>query len=192
MTTTTRRGVVRPCSSRADDCWAGDCRWEERLDPLDNAGKPTVRPVGVVADLVEYLVVAVASVGSLSIIAPALTELVHASAIRILDLVVLVKDVDGSVSALELDAVDSLEPLRPLAGDVGGMLSARDIEMVSSALRPGTAGVVLVTDDRWAEVLSVAAQRAGGRIIGGERIPASQVESALARRTDDRAAGTGG
>ena len=74
--------------------------------------------------------------------------------------------------------------LRDVDGEVGGMLSQHDIELASLALRPGTAGIVLVTEDRWAEPLSVAAQRAGGQILGGERIPASRVESVLTDRSD--------
>jgi hypothetical protein len=109
-----------------------------------------------------------------------LAEMVTSAAIRILDLVVLVKDLDGAVTALELEAVESLAALRHLEGEIGGMLSVHDVELASFALRPGTAGVVVVTEDRWAERLSVAAQRVGGRIIAGERIPPSRVESALA------------
>jgi hypothetical protein len=96
--------------------------------------------------------------------------------IRILDLAALEKSADGSAAALELDAVDSLAALRDVGGEVGRMLSAHYIELASLALRPGTADIVLVTVDRWAQPLSGAAQRAGGQIIGGERIPASGVE----------------
>ena len=60
--------------------------------------------------------------------------------------------------------------------------ATHDIELASLALRPATAGIVLVTEDRWAESLSVAARRAGGRILGGERIPASRVETVLTDR----------
>ena len=123
--------------------------------------------------------------GALASLVPALVELVETARIRILDLVALEKDADGAVAALELDAVDSMAALRDVDGEVGGMLSQHDIELASLALRPGTAGIVLVTEDRWAQPLSVAAQRAGGRILGGERIPASRVESVLTDRSDD-------
>ena len=139
----------------------------------------------VAADLVEYLIVEVPDLGALANLVPALVELVASAKIRILDLVALEKDADGAVAALELDAVDSMTALKDVDGDVGGMLSQHDIELASLALRPGTAGIVLVTEDRWAEPLSVAARQAGGQILGGERIPASRVESALTERSDD-------
>ena len=134
--------------------------------------------VPVSTDLVEYFIVTVSDTDSLTLIGDALAELVRASAIRILDLVLLVKDGDGVVSALEPESVDSL---RHLPIDVGDMLSDHDIDLAALALRRDSAAVVLVTEDRWAQPLSVAAQRAGGQILAGERIPAARVASSLAR-----------
>ena len=156
-----------------------------RVGPLSRAGEPIEPPDGVSTDLVEYFILAVSDLASLSIVAPALTKLVQQAAIRILDLVVLVKDDSGGVEALELDAVDALEPLRRQGVAIDRMLSGHDLELASLALRPGTAAVVVVTEDRWAESLSVAAQLAGGQIIAGERIPAARVEAALAERPTD-------
>jgi hypothetical protein len=138
----------------------------------------------VVPDLVEYLIVSVPALSSLADLVPALVELVDRSAIRILDLIVLVKDDHGVVSALEPDAVDSLGALRQLATDVT-LLSDHDVAWASMALRAGTAALVLVTEGRWAEPLSTAAQRAGGQIIAGERISSARVESLLAEQHDD-------
>jgi Family of unknown function (DUF6325) len=142
-------------------------------------------PDTVATDLIEYLIVEVPDLDALAELVPALAELVETARIRILDLVALEKSADGSVAALELDAVDSMAPLTDVEGEVGRMLSEHDVELASLALRPGTAGIVLVTEDRWAQPLSVAAQRAGGQIIGGERIPAPRVKSVLTDRSDD-------
>ena len=132
---TTRGRVVRDHSLRRHD------------------GRIPDEPDTVAADLVEYLIVEVPDLGALASLVPALVELVASAKIRILDLVALEKDADGAVAALELDAVDSMTALKDVDGDVGGMLSQHDIELVSLALRPGTAGIVLVTEDRWAEPL---------------------------------------
>jgi Family of unknown function (DUF6325) len=157
---------------------------------LKHARKTDSAPDRVATDLVEYFIVAVPNVESLEGLGPALAKLVKRAAIRILDVVVLVKDDDGTVESLELDVVDSMAALRGLDYDVGGMLSDHDLELASLALRAGTAGVVIVTEDRWAEPLSAAAQRAGGQIVAGDRIPATRVESVLAEKSDDHARGT--
>jgi hypothetical protein len=73
--------------------------------------------------------------------------------------------------------------VRDLFDGSGGMLSGHDVELAALALRPGSAGLVLVTEDRWAQPLSDAARRAGGRVLTGERIPAPRVESALSDRS---------
>jgi hypothetical protein len=146
----------------------------------------------VATDLVEYFVVAARDLPSLDGLAAALADLVEQKAIRILDLVVVVKDERGGVSQLELDAVDSLAVLRALDDDIGGMLSDHDIELAAMALDVGSTGVILVTEDRWAEPLSVAAKRAGGQIIAGDRIPASRVATVLAGLHDDVPASTDG
>ena len=157
---------------------------------MKHARKTHNPPDSVATDLVEYFIVAVPNVESLAGLGPALVKLVKRAAIRILDVVVLVKDDDGAVTLLELDVVDSMAALRGLDHDVGGMLSDHDLELAALALRAGTTGVVIVTEDRWAEPLSTAAQRAGGQIIAGDRIPASRVESVLAEKSDDHARGT--
>jgi uncharacterized protein DUF6325 len=138
----------------------------------------------ITTDLVEYFIIALPDVGSLASLGPALTDVVRRAAIRILDLVVVVKDGEGSITVLELDTLDAVTSILGTDVDIGGMLSEQDIVLASIALRSGSVGVILVTEDRWAEPLSAAAQRAGGQIIAGERIPASRVETALAERSD--------
>jgi hypothetical protein len=143
------------------------------------------RPDDVATDLVEYFIIEVPGLDSLAGLTPALSEMVEHQAIRILDLVVIVKQADGAASQLELDDLDSMAMLRDLDGDIGGVLSDHDIELASLALRTGSTGMILVTEDRWAGPLSVAAQRAGGQIIAGDRIPPARVESVLADRHDE-------
>ena len=60
------------------------------------------------------------------------------------------------------------------------LLSEHDIRLAALALPPGSAGLVLVTEDRWAASLDGAARRVGGRIVAGERISAHRLERALA------------
>ena len=139
---------------------------------MSATGRGHGEPDPVAADLIEYIIVEVPDLDALASLVPALVELVTSAKIRILDLVAIEKSADGAVAALELDAVESMAALRDVDGEVGGMLSQHDIELASLALRPATAGIVLVTEDRWAESLSVAAHGVGGRILGGERIPA--------------------
>jgi Family of unknown function (DUF6325) len=186
---TTRGRVVRDHSLRRHHGGIPVTAGRRRVDPVREARPSDDEPDTVAADLIEYLVVEVPDLAALASLVPALVELVETSKIRILDLVALEKDGDGAVTVLELDAVDSMAALKEVDGEVGGMLSEHDIELASMALRPRTAGIVLVTEDRWAEPLSLAARRAGGQILGGERIPASRVLSVLTDRSERDKAG---
>jgi hypothetical protein len=136
-------------------------------------------------DLVEYLVVVTPDVASLAALVPALADLVADGRIRLLDLAVATRELDGAVVVHEVDTVEILAGLLDVEGDVGGLLSQQDVETAGHALRPGTAGLVLLTESRWAEPLSVAARSAGGQIVGGERIPPRWVTNALVDRPDD-------
>jgi hypothetical protein len=143
------------------------------------------RTLGEVAkDLVAYLLVVVPEVASLAAMVPPLVELVEAATVRLLDVVVITRDQDGEVEVLELSDVEELAPIRELDSEIGGLLTERDIELIALALQPASAGLVLVTEDRWAEPLSVAAQRVGGHIVAGERIPASRFEAVVLGATE--------
>ena len=143
----------------------------------------------VSSDLVEYFIVEVPALDSLESVASALSELDARETIRVLDVVVISKDDDGRVTALELDDVDSMAAVRGVRRDVGGLLSDHDVALAATALRPGSVGAIVVTEDRWAEPLSVATQRAGGQIVAGERLPTVRVASALADRADEHPSG---
>ncbi len=134
----------------------------------------------VMADLVEYLVIQVPHLDSLSSVGPALTALAADSTIRILDLVAVTVDELGGVHEVDVGAIDGLRDVAPFVHLFHELLSGHDIRLAALALPPGSAGMVLVTEDRWAASLDGAARRVGGRIVTGERIPAHRFELALA------------
>ncbi len=139
----------------------------------------------VVTDVVEYMIVLMPDVGSLALLVPALAELFDTTAVRILDLVVLVTSRDGAVRVLELEEVDSMAQLRDAGRALESLLSDHDVELAVRVLRPDAAALVLLTEDRWAGPLSTAARRAGGEIVAGERIARSRMEAALAEAANN-------
>jgi Family of unknown function (DUF6325) len=134
----------------------------------------------VLSDLVEYLVIQVPDLRSLSSVGPALTALTTASTIRILDLVAVTVDDLGGAHEVGLDEIDGLVDVAAFVHLRHELLSAHDVRLAALALPPGSAGLVLVTEDRWAASLDGAARSVGGRIVTGERIPAHRFELALA------------
>jgi Family of unknown function (DUF6325) len=133
-------------------------------------------------DLVSYLVLAVPDTDDLGAVVPALASLVERDVIRILDLAVVVRERNGSVVLLEVDAVDGLEPLLELDGEYGYLLTERDLGRVAASLAPASTAFVIVAEDRWAEPLSAAAHQVGGTILAGERIPTARLHAAFVER----------
>jgi hypothetical protein len=130
-------------------------------------------------DLVEYVVITLSGLSGAVAVARALQELVEASRIRILDLVAVVTDAEGHYTSLEPESVPGLAALRGVEGEVGGLLSEDDIALACGALKPSTTALILVVEDRWAQLLSDAAREGGGRIVGGERIPRHRIAHSL-------------
>jgi hypothetical protein len=127
-------------------------------------------------DLVEYVVVTVPDRESLPELLTALRKLVDGGTIRVLDLVGLAREPDGSLVRVEMAGP---EPVDPVDRDAAVMLTDHDVELAALALPLGMAGIVVLTEGRWAEPLALAARRAGGQIAGGERIPSGRIEAAL-------------
>ena len=93
---------------------------------------------------------------------PALADLVASAAIRILDLVCVSKSADGGeLTVVEFEDAEGMSALESVEGDIGGLLSTRDIETASRQLAAGSSAILLVVEDRWALALSSAARLAG-------------------------------
>jgi hypothetical protein len=144
----------------------------------------------MLTDLVEYFVVGVPDLESLGPIVPAMRELSEAGTLRLLDWIVVERDADGAVRLPDLAETGLLPALEQISRDAAGLLSEHDIALAASVLPPGTVGLVLVSEDRWAEPLAAAMRGVGGRVIAGERIPSSRVEDALERRRRQAGGGT--
>jgi len=85
----------------------------------------------------------------------------------------LAKDVDGSIVTLEFDqlAKSEIEAFNALDADIGGILSAEDIEHAASFLEPNSSAALLIWEDLWAAPFATAVREAGGVLIEGARVP---------------------
>ncbi|WP_019136906.1 DUF6325 family protein [Cellulomonas massiliensis] len=150
-------------------------------DPTASGDEPlAVRTSGVDLDVVEYLVVSLPDLTRVPDIAAALRSLVVADEIAILDLVVVSTSIDGVATTTEPDDVPGLSALVDGSEVPRRLLSDDDVAMVGAALPAGATALVVVVEDRWAHALTQAARAAGGRVVGGERIPHRRIADSLA------------
>lgn len=114
---------------------------------------------------------------------PLLVDLADRNIIRILDLRVVKRELDGSVVQLEiadLDGDGSLD-LAVFAGAASGLLDDEDNEAAISLVEPGDTAAVIVYENTWAGPFVSALRRGGAEPISTGRIPVNVVLEALDR-----------
>ena len=112
---------------------------------------------------------------------PHLIDLVDRGIIRILDLVFVTKDLDGSVKGIAIaDFDDDGElDLAVFEGASSGLISDDDIEEAGGILEPGSSAGILVYENVWAGPFAAAVRRGGGQLVASGRIPIQAMLAAL-------------
>ena len=112
---------------------------------------------------------------------PLLLDLVDRGVIRILDIALMAKDRDGSVSGIEVGG--GPHPLAAafaeLEGASSGLLGGDDLQEAAAALDPGTSAAVIVWENRWAAPVAAALRRSGGQLVASGRIPVQAILASL-------------
>jgi uncharacterized protein YuzE len=121
--------------------------------------------------------------------APHLLDLVERGLIRVLDLVFIRKDEDGSVAGVEISEVgDQVPEMKVFEGASSGLLSDDDVAEAGDVLEPGTSAALLVYENRWAAPLAAALRRSGGQLVASGRIPIQALLAALEAAEESGAA----
>jgi len=118
-----------------------------------------------------------------------LLALVDSGTVRVIDVLILTKDADGSVEATELADIDGLGPLQAVEAQLAELLAADDVEHLAAAMEPGSTAGVLIWENLWAAPFASAARRSGGQLIADGRIP---IQSIIASIEADEALTTEG
>ena len=108
-----------------------------------------------------------------------LSVLNEAGIIRILDILVLVKDLDGTIDAHEIDDLEEVNELVQLENEIAEILAADDVVHLAEAMEPGSVAGVVVWENLWAAPFASAARRAGGQLIASGRIPIQAIVASL-------------
>lgn len=110
-----------------------------------------------------------------------LSALVERDLVRVLDLLFIKKDVDGSVEAFESHGFDDTEvgQLRELGTSLALLLAEEDVESIGGALEPGSSAAVLIWENAWAAPFGSAVRRSGGQLVASGRITVQDLAAAL-------------
>ncbi len=130
---------------------------------------------------VDYLIVEFPA-GAQNFTGEGVDELVRlhdAGIIRVMDVLILAKDADGSVEAMELSDLDELGDLQRIEAQLAQTLAEDDVIHLAAAMDPGTVAGVLVYENVWAAPFGAAMRRAGGQLIANGRIPIQAIAAAI-------------
>ena len=112
---------------------------------------------------------------------PALLELVQQQIVRVIDLVIILKDQAGATQVLEIEelAPDILAVFDPLEIKISGIIQVEDIEVIAAAMEENTTAALLLIENLWAIKFGEAVVRASGRMVMYDRIPFEVVNETL-------------
>ena len=130
---------------------------------------------------VDYLIVEFPA-GASNFTGEMATELLalsDAGTIRIIDILILTKDDDGAIDAMELSDLDDLGELQVLEAELAELLAEEDVVHLAAAMDPGSTAGVLIYENLWAAPFASAARRAGGQLIANGRIPIQAILAAI-------------
>ena len=112
---------------------------------------------------------------------PILVDLVDSGIIRILDLKFITRDLDGSVTAVEIadfDGDGQLD-LAVFEGASSGLIGQDDIDEATSVIEPGNSAGILIYENVWAGPFAAALRRGGAQLVASGRIPIQAILAAL-------------
>lgn len=110
-------------------------------------------------------------------IAKAIEEAEASGSVRVVDLIFVLKDKDGKVTAIEVeDAQPFAAEFKSLEADARGLLTEEDAMTLGELLPPNTAALAAVIEHVWASQIAEAVRRAGGRVLVSERISQDSID----------------
>jgi len=117
----------------------------------------------------EYVVIGFEDDHFTDEILPELNAIQEKGLIRVVDLLFVMKDSDGTVTVREVSELgdEELAAYEGIAGDLMGLFTAEDVERLAEEIPPATSAVVVLLEHTWAVGLTEAVRRAGGMLFTG-------------------------
>lgn len=119
-------------------------------------------------------------------IAPELHRLVDQEIVRIIDMVVVDRAEDGTITSHELreyEGDEEFEAIDPVIQAVDGLISEQDVQALAESITPGAKALVLLFEHLWLRSIRTVITEAGGEVVLTERIPGPVVDAIEAAAT---------
>ena len=112
---------------------------------------------------------------------PLVLDLVERGIIRVLDVLFVMQNEDGTFSGFEAKDLepDRIGDFKEFEGASSGLLGHEDVRTAAQAIEPGSAAVMIAYENRWAAPFAAAVRRNGGVLVDTQRIPVQDLLEAL-------------
>ncbi|MFD9661058.1 DUF6325 family protein [Rhodococcus sp. NPDC059968] len=112
---------------------------------------------------------------------PLLIDLVERNVIRVLDLIFVRKEADGSLAGIAIEdlGLEGGVDVTLFAEAATGLIDRTDLEDAAAVLAPGFSGAILVYENCWAAPFASALRREGAQLVASGRIPVQGILAAL-------------
>ncbi len=111
-------------------------------------------------------------------IVPELNSIQEKGLIRVVDLIFVRKDTDGTVKALEVHDLndEELAAFDPIKEDLMRILTPQDISLLTEAIPPDTSAVIVLLEHAWIVRLTESLNRADAVLLAGGMVPQAAME----------------
>ena len=110
-----------------------------------------------------------------------LIDLTDRGIVRVLDLVFVQRELDGSIEAIELTDIDGDGALDLVVfqGAASGLIDESDLEDAKEAIEPGSSAAILIYENTWALPFANALRGAGAELVAAGYIPQDDLLASL-------------
>jgi len=126
----------------------------------------------------EFVVIGCKGNQFTSEIVPELNSIQEKGLIRVVDLFFVRKDVNGTVTVLEVNDLndEELAAFDPIKEDLMGFLTPEDIVLLTETIPPDTSAVIVLLEHVWIVKLTEGLNRAGAVLLAGGMVPQASME----------------
>ncbi len=133
----------------------------------------------------EFVIIGCKGHQFVSEIVPELNSIQEKGLIRVVDLFFVRKDVNGTVTVLEVHDLndEELAVFDPIKEDLMGLLTPEDIMLLTEGILPDTSAVIVLLEHAWIVKLTEGLNRAGAVLLAGGMVPQASMEQLEAELT---------
>jgi hypothetical protein len=126
----------------------------------------------------EFVVIGCKGHQFTSEIVPELNSIQEKGLIRVVDLFFVRKDVNGTVTVLEVNDLndEELAAFDPIKEDLMGFLTPEDIVLLTETIPADTSAVIVLLEHAWIVKLTEGLNRAGAVLLAGGMVPQASME----------------